>query len=86
MSNKDKVIFKLEIELFDDVFFDHTVGCYYFLNAKNREKFVNKYKQIHEPSLNNKLNYHYIFETNVLSNLKKEITVEEYEELFGVEL
>lgn len=86
MKNKDKVIYKLEIELYDDVYFDHCIGCYYFLDPGDRSDFIEEYKKNKELSLNGKLNYHYVLENNVFSNLKKEMTIRQYEELFGVEL
>ena len=86
ISNKDRVIYKLEIEI---IGYDwENTEIYFFKTANELETFIKEYDQQHTnngkyiPTISS---IHYNAEDTILEREKHIMTISQYEELFGVE-
>lgn len=82
------LIYKLEVEIIGDDWGD--TEFYFFKSYDEREKFKKKYEKEHvkkdESYISNIRAIRYYLEENVFNNLKNQMTISQYEELFNVTL
>lgn len=81
------LIYKLEIEITGNDW--ERTECYFFKSYDEREEFKNKYKKDHTKNgeyIQNITSICYWEEDNVYENIKSEMTIDQYEDLFNTNL
>ena len=81
------LIYKLEVEITGDDW--ERTEFYFFKSYDEREEFKNKYKKDHTKNgeyIPNITSICYLEEDNVYENIKSEMTINQYEDLFNTNL